>query len=83
MLVYMRDYKLTSFKSYQEKQLDVFSCMECCEMLKPDNLEHLITQVPRHEYITKRLKAIYGCNGGIPLTHHPFWEGVGVELQSS
>ena len=47
------------------------------------HLGAFITQVARHEFITKRLGALYGCNGGIPSTHRPLWEGVGVgELYS-
>lgn len=79
MLVYVRDKKPASFNREQSKTLmDIFSRMECRDLPKPDNLERLITAVARHEFITKRLGALYGMNGGVPITHHPFWEGVGV-----
>lgn len=57
---------------------DIFSRMDCRELPKPGNLERLIIQVARHEFITKRLGALYGMNGGVPAPHHSFWKGVGV-----
>lgn len=49
--------------------------MECRDLLKPDNLERLIMQLARHEFITKILGALYGMSGGVHVAHHPFWEG--------
>ena len=56
MVIHVRDKKPSSFNREQSKMLtDIFSRMDCRELPKPGNLERLIIQVARHEFITKRL----------------------------
>ena len=79
MVIHVRDKKPSSFNREQSKMLtDIFSRMDCRELPKPGNLERLIIQVARHEFITKRLGALYGMNGGVPAPYHSLWKGVGV-----
>ena len=74
----------SSFSSEQMKKLiDILSRMECREMPNPGNLKQLIVQVAKHEFVTKPLGALYAFYSGVPVTHHPFWNGISVgELYS-
>ena len=52
----------------------VLSRLGCLELPTPSNLRRVITDVARHEFLAKPLRAVYALRGGVPAPHFRFWE---------
>ena len=53
-----------------------FSCRQVPTL---ENLQSILADLSRHEFLVKPLGALYALNGGIPLGHKPFWKEVTID----
>ena len=59
--------------------LSLLSCFGSRQVPSQANLKTLVDSVARHEFLVKRLGALYAMNGGIPIEHKSFWNSMTVD----
>lgn len=59
--------------------VNILSRFGCREVPTPRNLKRLLHGLARHQFRLQPFAALCAMNAGVPETHKPFWQAVGVE----
>ena len=59
--------------------LCLLSRFGCRQVPTHHNLQRLVVEVAKHEFMTRPLIALYGLQSGVPVPHHPFWQQFSVD----
>ena len=57
----------------EDLQGKLLSRFGCRQIPTPNNIQQLIIDVARHEFLVKPLGALYALHSGVPQVHQGFW----------